>query len=92
MAAGRVHRRHKLESVERFAARVHLLKDQADGFVRSVGAQRDHGELVGLEVLENVFIERLEKIGFLEVAFLGPESPKTHHPVHRVEDLVERKH
>jgi hypothetical protein len=37
MAAGRIHRCDELESVERLAAGVHLLEDEADGLVGGVG-------------------------------------------------------
>jgi len=36
-----VHRRQELEGVERLATGVDLLEDEADGFMRCVGAQRD---------------------------------------------------
>ena len=62
MAARGVHGGDELEGVERLAAGIHLLEDETDGFVRGVGAERDDWQLVGLEVLQDVVLEGLEKL------------------------------
>lgn len=91
MAAGCIHRCHKLECVERLTAGIHLLKDQTDGLVGGVGAQCDYGQLVGLEVLKDLILERLEELACLRVVF-QPVFVEAILPFVPVKNLVQREH
>ena len=61
VAVGGIHRRDQLEGVERLAARVDLLEDDADGFLRRRAIERDHGHAVVLEVLQHLALECTER-------------------------------
>ena len=91
MAAGRIHGGDELESIERLAGGIHLFEDEADRLVRGVGAKRDHGQLVGLEVLQDLILERLEELARLAV-LLQPVFVEPVLPFIPVEHLVQREH
>ena len=91
MAAGGIHGGDELESIERLAAGIHLFEDDADRLVRSTGAKRDHGQLVGLEVLQHLILEGLKKLARLRVVLL-PVTVEPVLPFIPVKDLVQREH
>jgi hypothetical protein len=88
-----VHRRQELEGVERLATGVDLLEDEADGFMRCVGAQPDDRNLVFGEILQHLILELLEDLAHLvELALARPMIIEAVRPGVPVEGLVERIH
>ena len=59
--------------------------------MRGVGAERDHGQLVGLEVLKDFILERLEQLARLRIV-LQPIFIEPILPFVPVEHLVQREH
>ena len=59
--------------------------------MRGVGAKRDHGQLVGFEVLKDFILERLEQLARLRIV-LQPIFVEPILPFVPVEHLVQREH
>ena len=92
VARSRVHRRHQLERVERLPAGVHLLEDDADGFLRGRLIERNHRNVVGLELLEHVLLERPELLADGVVLITPPKLVEAVLPGIPVEHVLHREH
>jgi hypothetical protein len=79
----------QLEGVEDYAAGVHFLEYVANGFLLDGLFQLDHGDLVGLETLQNLGLKAHEEFGFRRIEFPILEIPVL--PVECVEQLLARK-
>ena len=60
MAGCRIHRGHEFEGVQRLASCVDLLEHNANRFFRCRTVQRDHGDAVVFEILQNLPLESSE--------------------------------
>src|SRR5258706_73662 len=57
---GRIHGGDEFERIERFAAGIYLLEDDANGFLRCSGSQGNHGHVVAFETLKYLPFEAPE--------------------------------
>jgi hypothetical protein len=92
MAVGGIECRHELEGVERLAARVDLLKNDADGLLGRARAESDDGHGVALEVLQHLLLETPELHPNLFVLVAAPERVEAILPIVPIENVGQGIH